>query len=820
MMEKYNPQKIEKKWRIIWEESKIYRTEETLEKPKYYCLDFFPYPSGDGLSVGHCKNYIPTDVFSRFKKMCGYSVLHPMGWDAFGQPAEQEAINKGIHPKITTEKYTANYKRQLSLIGTSYDWEREINSSHPDYYKWTQWFFLLLYKRGLAYRKKAPVNWCPTCLTVLANEEIEDGKCWRCGSEVTKRDLMQWFFKITDYADYLLKDLETIDWPEKIVLMQQNWIGRSEGIEFNLKVKNSEKTIPVFTTRPDTIYGMTFVVLAPEHPLINELTTQEFKNAVENYRKIAYQKSEIQRLALEKEKDGVFIGAYAINPMNNEEVPIYVTDYVLMTYGTGAIMAVPAHDERDFEFAKKYNLLIRVVISPPDWEGEELKEAYTGKGIMVNSDEYNGLPSQEGIEKICNYLDNKGIGRRKVNYKMRDWLISRQRYWGAPIPIIYCDACGEVPVPEEDLPVLLPDIEKYQPTETGESPLAKVQEFVNTFCPKCRKLAKRETDTMGGFACSSWYFLRFTSPHYKKGPFNPDKVKYWMPVDLYVGGAEHAVMHLLYARFWTKVMYDANIVNFREPFNKLLNQGMMHAPDGRLMSKSKGNVITPDEVVAEYSADALRAYELFLGPFEQDAIWSDRGINGVFRFLNRVWRLILKEKPLIFTKRPSGGAEDISRQLQKMTHKTIKKVTLDFEKFKFNTAVAALMEYINFLYSSLDKKVLEEIWSETIDTLMLLLAPIAPFMTEELWERTGHKESIHIQPWPKWDEKLTYEEKFTLVIQVNGKLRDRVEVPVGISDEEMKKIALKSPNAQKFIKDKEIIKFVTVPNKLINIVAK
>lgn len=819
-MEKYNPQKIEKKWRIIWEESKIYRTEETLEKPKYYCLDFFPYPSGDGLSVGHCKNYIPTDVFSRFKKMCGYSVLHPMGWDAFGQPAEQEAINKGIHPKITTEKYTANYKRQLNLIGTSYDWEREINSSHPDYYKWTQWFFLLLYKRDLAYRKKAPVNWCPTCLTVLANEEIEDGKCWRCGSEVTKRDLMQWFFKITDYADYLLKDLETIDWPEKIVLMQQNWIGRSEGIEFDLKVKNSEKTIPVFTTRPDTIYGMTFVVLAPEHPLINELTTQEFKNAVENHRKIAYQKSEIQRLALEREKDGVFIGAYAINPMNNEEVPIYVADYVLMTYGTGAIMAVPAHDERDFEFAKKYNLLIRVVISPPDWEGEELKEAYTGKGIMVNSDEYNGLPSQEGIEKICNYLDNKGIGRRKVNYKMRDWLISRQRYWGAPIPIIYCDDCGEVPVPEEDLPVMLPDIEKYQPTETAESPLAKVQEFVNTFCPKCRKLAKRETDTMGGFACSSWYFLRFTSPHYKKGPFNPDKVKYWMPVDLYVGGAEHAVMHLLYARFWTKVMYDANIVNFREPFNKLLNQGMMHAPDGRLMSKSKGNVITPDEVVAEYSADALRAYELFLGPFEQDAIWSDRGINGVFRFLNRVWRLILKEKPLIFTKRPSGGAEDISRQLQKMIHKTIKKVTLDFEKFKFNTAVAALMEYINFLYSSLDKKVLEEIWSETIDTLMLLLAPIAPFMTEELWERTGHKESIHIQPWPKWDEKLTYEEKFTLVIQVNGKLRDRVEVPVGISDKEMKKIALKSPNAQKFIKDKEILKFITVPNKLINIVAK
>ncbi len=819
-MEKYNPQKIEKKWRKIWEESKIYKTEEALEKPKYYCLDFFPYPSGDGLSVGHCKNYIPTDVFSRFKKMCGYNVLHPMGWDAFGQPAEQEAISKGIHPKITTAKYTTNYKRQLNLIGTSYDWEREINSSHPDYYKWTQWFFLLLHKKGLAYRKKAPVNWCPTCLTVLANEEIEDGKCWRCGSEVTKRDLMQWFFKITDYADYLLNDLKTIDWPEKIVLMQQNWIGRSEGIEFDLKVKNSEKTIPVFTTRPDTIYGMTFVVLAPEHPLVNELTTQEFKNDVENYRKASYQKSEIQRLALEREKDGVFIGAYAINPMHNEEIPIYIADYVLMTYGTGAIMAVPAHDKRDFEFAKKYNLPIRVVISPPDWEGKELKEAYTGEGIMVNSDEYNGFPSQEGIEKIRNYLDNKGIGRRKVNYKMRDWLISRQRYWGAPIPIIYCDDCGEVPVPEEDLPVMLPDIEKYQPTETGDSPLAEVQEFVDTFCPKCGKPAKRETDTMGGFACSSWYFLRFTSPHYNKGPFNPDKVKYWMPVDLYVGGAEHAVMHLLYARFWTKVMYDANIVNFREPFSKLLNQGMIHASDGRLMSKSKGNVITPDEVIAEYSADALRAYELFLGPFEQDAIWSDRGINGVFRFLNRVWKLIIKKKSLIFKEKPSGGAEDISRELQKMTHKTIKKVTLDFEKFKFNTAVAALMEYINFLYSTLNKNVSKEIWLEAMDTLMLLLAPIAPFMTEELWERTGHEESIHLHSWPKWDEKLVYEEKFTLVIQVNGKLRDRVEVPVGISDEGIKKIALKSPNAQKFIKDKEIIKFITVPNKLINIVAK
>jgi leucyl-tRNA synthetase len=819
-MEKYDPQKIEKKWRKIWEESNIYRTEETLKKPKYYCLDFFPYPSGDGLSVGHCKNYIPTDVFSRFKRMCGYNVLHPMGWDAFGQPAEQEAIQKGIHPKVTTEKYTANYKRQLNLIGTSYDWEREINSSHPDYYKWTQWFFLLIYKRGLAYRKKAPVNWCPNCLTVLANEEIEDGKCWRCGSEVTKRDLMQWFFKITDYADCLLNDLETIDWPEKIVLMQKNWIGRSEGIEFDLKVKNSEKTIPVFTTRPDTIYGMTFVVLAPEHLLVNELTTQEFKNDVENYRKIAYQKSEIQRLTLEREKDGVFIGAYAINPMNDEEIPIYVADYVLITYGTGAIMAVPAHDERDFEFAKKYSLPIRVVISPPDWKGGDLKEAYTGEGIMVNSDEYNGLPSQEGIEKICNYLEKKGLGRIKVNYKMRDWLISRQRYWGAPIPIIYCNDCGEVPVPEEDLPVMLPDIEKYQPTETGESPLAKVQEFVNTFCPKCGKPAKRETDTMGGFACSSWYFLRFTSPHYNKGPFNPDKVKYWMPVDLYVGGAEHAVMHLLYSRFWTKVMYDANIINFREPFSKLLNQGMIHASDGRLMSKSRGNVITPDEVVAEYSADALRAYELFLGPFEQDAIWSDRGINGVFKFLNRVWRLILEEKPLIFTKKSLEYAEDISKELQRMTHKTIKKVTLDFEKFKFNTAVAALMEYINFLYTTLDKNVTEEIWSEAKETLMLLLAPIAPFMTEELWERTGHKESIHMQSWPKWDEKLTYDKKFTLVIQVNGKLRDRIEVPFGISDEEMKQIALKSQNVKKFIKDKEIIKFIKVPNKLINIVAK
>lgn len=819
-MEKYNPQEIEEKWRKIWQENKLYKTEETKEKPKYYCLDFFPYPSGDGLSVGHCKNYIPTDVFSRFKRMCGFNVLHPMGWDAFGQPAEQEAISKGIHPKITTAKYTANYKRQLNLIGASYDWEREINSSHPDYYKWTQWFFLLLYKRGLAYRAKAPVNWCPNCLTVLANEEVEDGKCWRCNGKVIKRDLMQWFFKITAYVDDLLTDLETIDWPEKIVLMQRNWIGRSEGIEFDLKIKNSLKAISVFTTRPDTIYGMTFVVLAPEHPLVDELTTSEFKDSVETYKSVAYQKSEIQRLSLEKEKEGVFIGAYAINPINMEEIPIYIADYVSMTYGTGAIMAVPAHDERDFEFARKYDLLIRVVISPPDCDSKTLEEAYTGEGVMVNSGEYNNFHSKDGINKICDYLEREGIGKRKINYRMRDWLISRQRYWGAPIPIIYCDDCGTVPVPEEDLPVLLPDIEKYQPTKTGESPLAKVSEFVNTVCPECKKPAKRETDTMGGFSCSSWYFLRFTSPHYINGPFEPDKIKYWMPVDLYVGGAEHAVMHLLYARFWTKVMYDANIIDFHEPFSRLLNQGMMHAPDGRLMSKSKGNVITPDEVVEEYGADALRTYELFLGPFEQDAIWNDRGINGVFKFLKRVWGLILKESPLIFKQKPSVDNEDISKELQKMIHKTIKKVTMDFEKFKFNTAVAALMEYVNYLYSRLDKNISEEVWLKAIDTLMILPAPIAPFMAEELWEITGHKDSIHMQSWPEWDEKLVFEEKFTLIIQVNGKLRDKVEVPISISEEEIKEIALKSQKVQKFIKNKKIIKFVTVPNRLINLVTK
>jgi len=812
-MEKYNPKEIEEKWRNFWQEIKLYRTEEIIKRPKYYCLDFFPYPSGDGLSVGHCKNYVPTDVFSRFKRMCGYNVLHPMGWDAFGQPAEQEAIDKGIHPKITTTKYTANYKRQLNLIGASYDWEREINSSHPDYYKWTQWFFLLLYKRGLAYRAKAPVNWCPSCLTVLANEEIEDGKCWRCESRVTKRDLFQWFFKITAYADDLLTDLETIDWPEKIVLMQRNWIGRSEGVEFILKVKNSEKILSVFTTRPDTIFGMTFVVLAPEHPLVDELTTSEFKDSVEAYRNITYQKSEIQRLSLEKEKEGVFIGSYAINPINMEEIPVYIADYVSMTYGTGAIMAVPAHDERDFEFAQKYNLPIRIVISPPDWDGKPLEVAYTGEGVMINSGEYNNLHSKDGINKICDYLEREGLGKRKVNYRMRDWLISRQRYWGAPIPIIHCGDCGTVPVPEEDLPVLLPDIEKYQPTKTGESTLAKVPEFVNTVCPKCKKPAKRETDTMGGFACSSWYFLRFTSPHYTDGPFEPDKVKYWMPVDLYVGGAEHAVMHLLYARFWTKVMYDANLINFYEPFNRLLNQGMMHAPDGRLMSKSKGNVITPDEVVEEYGADALRTYELFLGPFEQDAIWNDRGINGVFKFLKRVWRLIIKEKP-------SDSGEDISREVLKMMHRTIKKVTMDFEKFKFNTAVAVLMEYTNFLYSRINKNISEETWSEVKGVLMLLIAPIAPFIAEELWERTEHKNSIHMQSWPEWNEKLAFEEKFTLIIQVNGKLRDKVEVLVGISEEEIKKIALKSLKVQRFIKNKKIVRFITIPNKLINIVTK
>ncbi|HSR32647.1 MAG TPA: leucine--tRNA ligase, partial [Anaerolineae bacterium] len=606
--ETYNPHAIEPKWQKQWADTALYRTPDKNDRPTFYCLDFFPYPSGAGLSVGHCRNYVPTDVISRYHRMNGYAVLHPMGWDAFGLPAENEAIDKGIHPSDSTQQYAANYRRQMDLIGASYDWEREISSSHPEYYRWTQWIFLLLYRRGLAYQGMAPVNWCESCKTTLANEEVENGTCWRCHQPVGRRDLKQWFFRITSYAEELLAETYNLDWPEHILAMQRNWIGRSEGVEFEMKVDGHRDTaFRVFTTRPDTVYGMTFAVLAPEHPLVPQITRTEHRAEVEIYVARAQHMTEIERLNTERCRDGVFTGAYAINPVNDQQVPIFVADYVLMGYGTGAIMAVPGHDQRDYEFANAYGLPIVEVIRPVD-DLQTGAHAYEGEGVMIGSGPFDGQPSAAAWQGITDMMEAAGYGQRTVQYRMRDWLISRQRYWGAPIPIIHCDQCGTVPIPEDDLPVVLPHLPDYLPRGDGRSPLANLHEFVQTTCPACGGVAQRETDTMGGFACSSWYFLRFPDRAYAQGPFNPEAVRRWLPVDLYVGGAEHAVMHLLYARFWTKVLADADLINFREPFPRLRSQGILHAADGKRMSKSRGNVITPDEVVARHGADILRIH--------------------------------------------------------------------------------------------------------------------------------------------------------------------------------------------------------------------
>ncbi len=833
MEEKYQPQQIEPKWQKRWQEAQLFRAEDFSPKPKLYALDFFPYPSGDGLSVGHCRNYIPTDAFCRYKHMKGFNVLHPMGWDAFGLPAENEAIRKRSHPSKTVPRYIANYKRQMNMIGISYDWSREINSSSPDYYKWTQWFFLLLYKRGLAYRSTAPANWCPSCKTVLANEEVEGGACWRCGSIVEKRDLPQWFFKITDYAERLLNDLELINWPEGIKMMQRNWIGRSEGVEFEMQVatpegKPSGKSFSVFTTRVDTTFGMSFAVLAPEHPLVREITTPDRREEVEAYVARSQRETEIERLSTERVRDGVFTGAYAINPVNGQLVPIFIADYVLMGYGTGAIMAVPAHDERDFDFAKRYGLPIPVVIAPPGWNGEPLEQAYTGEGTMVNSGEFSGLPSEGGKRRIADWMEARGIGKRRVNYRLRDWLISRQRYWGAPIPIVHCPNCGEVPVPEEQLPVLLPQVEHYEPTGTGKSPLANIPEFVNTTCPQCGGPAERETDTMGGFACSSWYFLRFASPHETDRPFHPDAVRYWLPVDVYVGGAEHAVMHLLYARFWVKVMYDAGLVHFVEPFLTLRNQGMVLAPDPDnpdvmvKMSKSKGNVVTPDAVVEKHGADTLRLYELFVAPFDQAIEWREEGVSGANRFLHRVWRLVLDAIPHYHHdwkgRLQAANLSADERKLRRKTHQTIKKVGEDIEDFRFNTAVAAIMEWVNLMYELKDTLIASPAFSEAIHSLILVLAPFTPHIADELWQRLGYEGFTYNQPYPDYDEAVAAVEELNIVVQVNGKLRDLLVVPVDTPQEELERLALASPKVQQFTNGKTVKKVIVVPGKLVNVV--
>jgi len=818
MNERYAFKVLEARWRSVWEGMKLYYTDEEPGKPKFYCLDFFPYPSGDGLSVGHCRNYVPTCVYSRFKKAQGYNVLHPMGWDAFGLPAENFAIQQNVHPSVTTQRNTDTYRRQMKLVECCYDWEREVNSTHPDYYRWTQWFFLLLFKRGLAYQAMGSQWWCPECKTILANEQVESGLCWRCESEVTRKDLKQWYFKITEYADRLLDDLETIHWPEPIKIMQRNWIGKSYGCDVYFTVEAGGKVhpLPVFTTRIDTIYGVTFMAIAPEHPLAAVLTKPERKAEVQDYIEKAKRKTEIDRMSAEKEKTGVFTGSYAANPLSGEKVPVWIGDYVLLTYGTGAVMGVPAHDTRDFAFAKKYGLEIREVIRPKDASagpGGEMAEAFVDYGLMVNSGKYDGLTSEEGIENLIQDMEKAGTGKRRITYRLRDWLISRQRYWGAPIPIIHCEKCGPVAVPEDRLPVLLPDLQDFQPTGTGKSPLSKVESFVNTTCPQCGGPGERETDTMDGFACSSWYFLRFTSPWARDFPCDPDKMRYWMPVDLYVGGAEHAVMHLLYARFWTKVMHDAGLVPFQEPFATLKNQGMLLGEDGQKMSKSKGNVITPDEVVERYGVDALRLYILFIGPFEAELKWDEQGIRGVYRFLGRVWTLVISGIG------PAKGETD-EGEFRRWMHKTIRKVTRDIEGFQFNTAVAALMEWLNY-FQDQQGKVPAALWKEALEAMVRLLSPMAPFIAEELWqEGLGHRgESVHTLPWMDWDEAAIQEAMVTIVVQVNGKVRDRLLLPADASEGEVREAALASERVKKFVGEKTIRNVVVVPGKLVSVVA-
>jgi leucyl-tRNA synthetase len=784
MVDKYNPQEIEKKWREKWAEDKLYAVSENDPRPKWYALTMFPYTSGD-LHIGHWYAMAPSDVHARFKRMQGYNVLHPMGFDSFGLPAENAAIKRGVHPRVWTMQNIENMRRQLKSIGAIYDWNREVITCAPEYYKWTQWFFLKLYEAGLAYRGKAPVNWCPKCQTVLANEQVVNGLCERCETAVVHRDLEQWFFRITKYADELMQH-EGIDWPERIKIMQRNWVGRSEGAEISFALDYpgvAEKEIRVFTTRPDTVFGVTFMVLAPEHPLVARLTTPERRTAIEEYIARARRETDIERLSTEKEKDGVFIGAYVTNRLNGEKVSIWIADYVLLGYGTGAVMAVPAHDERDFAFAKKYGLPIRVVISPPGWNGEELKEAYIDIGTMVNSGQFDGLPSDEGIEAVTKYMEKMGYGGHAISYKLRDWLISRQRYWGAPIPMVYCEKCGIIPVPEKDLPVLLPENAEFKPT--GESPLKYVADFVNTTCPRCKGHARREIDTMDTFMCSNWYFLRYCSPHYGTAAFDPGKVKFWVPVDIYTGGAEHAVMHLFYARFFIKALRDMGLVNFSEPFTRLFNQGTIIA-DKHKMSKSRGNVVTPDEYVAELGTDTVRAYLMFIGPWEQGGEWNDSGISGVSRWLNRVWNLVLEPYQV---KADGADNEKACRDLFRIIHRTIRKVTNDIDRMRFNTMLAALMEFTNSLTTIKEAGCVPgEAWKEAKDVLILLLAPSTPHLAEELWVRTGHQYSIHNQSWPKWDEELTKEEEFTLPIQVKGKLRDRVIVPVSISEDEVRKL--------------------------------
>ncbi len=803
-MEKYNPTEAEKKWQDYWEREKVFETDKKSDKPKFYCLDMFPYPSGEGLHVGHPRGYVATDTFSHFKRMRGYNVLHPMGWDAFGLPAENYAIKTGIHPKITVEENIKHFKEQLKSIGFSYDWSREINTTDAEYYKWTQWIFIKLFEKGLAYEDTRPINWCPSCKTGLANEEVVNGLCERCDAQVEKKDIRQWVLKITEYADRLLEDIEEVEWPEPIKEMQRNWIGRSEGGDIHFSVKDTEEVIEVFTTRPDTLFGATFLVLAPEHKLVKKILNREIKadnpEEIADYEKKARKKTDLERTDLAKKKTGVEIkGVKAVNPINGEEVPIWVADYVLGFYGKGGIMSVPAHDERDYEMAEKYNLEIKRVI-----KGGELP--YQGEGEMVNSGEFTGTHSKKGKEDVLKKLQELGKGKKTVNYKLGDWVFSRQRYWGEPIPVVHCKECGIVPLKEEDLPLKLPETERYEPTGTGESPLAQIEEFVDTKCPQCSGDAKRETNTMPQWAGSCWYYLAFIMKGEAEDLEFPiscykESFQKWLPVDLYVGGAEHAVLHLLYARFWHKFLYDIGVVSTKEPFYRLKNQGLIMGEGGIKMSKSKGNVISPDEVVENYGADVLRIYEMFLGGFEDKVVWSEKGVSGMKRFLDKVYENARKT-----------GENNNVKELESLLHQTIKKVTEDIEGFKFNTAISSLMILNN------EMKRLDVVPKDMFTTFIKLLAPFAPHFAEEMWEKIGEKPSVFGEHWPDFSEELMKDKKINIIFQVDGKVRDTETVVFGIDEKEIERMAMENEQVKKWMSGKKIKKVVVIKNKLVNIV--
>ncbi|EOG8709969.1 TPA: leucine--tRNA ligase [Bacillus paranthracis] len=799
----FNHQEIEKKWQGYWEENKTFRTPDETEKPKFYALDMFPYPSGAGLHVGHPEGYTATDILSRMKRMQGYNVLHPMGWDAFGLPAEQYALDTGNSPAEFTEHNINTFRNQIKSLGFSYDWDREVNTTDPNYYKWTQWIFLKLFEKGLAYVDEVPVNWCPALGTVLANEEIIDGKSERGGHPVERRPMRQWMLKITAYGDRLLEDLDELDWPESLKDMQRNWIGRSEGAEVHFNIDGTDEKFTVFTTRPDTLFGVSYCVLAPEHALVADITTAEQKEAVEAYINSVKMKSDLERTELAKEKTGVFTGAYAVNPVNGEKLPIWIADYVLATYGTGAVMAVPAHDERDYEFASTFNLPMKEVVKG----GDITKEAYTGDGEHVNSAFLDGLNKEEAIAKMIEWLEVTSAGNQKVTYRLRDWLFSRQRYWGEPIPVIHWEDGTMTAVKEEELPLVLPKTDNIRPSGTGESPLANIDEWVNVVDPETGKKGRRETNTMPQWAGSCWYYLRYIDPNNSEALVDPEKVKQWLPVDIYIGGAEHAVLHLLYARFWHKVLYDIGVVPTKEPFQQLFNQGMILGENNEKMSKSKGNVVNPDDIVASHGADTLRLYEMFMGPLDASIAWSENGLDGARRFLDRVWRLFVQDNGELSEKITDAP----NKELEKAYHQTVKKVTEDYAELRFNTAISQMMVFINDAYKA------ETLPKEYVEGFVKMIAPVAPHIGEELWSKLGYNETITYASWPTFDESKLVEDEVEIVVQVMGKVRAKLTMSKDASKEEMEQLALEAIKDQ--IEGKTVRKVIVVPGKLVNVVA-